>query len=674
MSPKSRAARQSLANTHSANRRQTKKLAPRFRWRPTVELLEDRILLSGTPPDENETFSWFLINKMRQNPGQFADQLMAAYQNPTAGPRPFDQTAAGNAIDQDVKYAVDNNPSPGNANDVGQAHMDAFVALMHQFAPRNSPLAFNLEMQDGASTHVNWMANNVYGHSVAEFDLPLYATLTHGSNHVTEIGSVPGGFSGVKLPDGTYGMTSDVKPGMLLEEVSAVGPGSPGAPYDLFTISGVDLTKGNQSLTLQTPFQGQTGIYRLDVVDPSQPFRDFFDPKNPIVTLPDGSFSAPIDPEYQQRRDELKLQPNQQVDLRIPSSAEDIGPGGYTPKLDSLNLQASQLQAYQAYYDTMGYIIDWGNNPDADNPPNYFGHLKNLMAKDPSSSTGNDGSSLNLNDTGPKNKNLHQSNEIGIDIQFGVNTTQQNMLGGPWASTHRPNFRRGDVYHQDLGVAYLTGVAYNGNGWYFPGEGIGNVRVVATRKADGKSFSTTTWAAGGYSLWLPPGDYTVVATDSSGKRLETGRAIIDPIRDSSRKVATDVFANGLIYPDNVRFDITPGSSLALTASDPDAYEPNDTPTRPTTSGLQGPPIRSMLKHHCLPSTRRPMWTGSGSRRQGSVGPPTRLPSALTTRPGSWGLTCINNSPAAQCNWSPLRLSRAISNPSASQASPPEPTL
>lgn len=61
----------------------------------------------------------------------------------------------------------------------------------------------------------------------------------------------------------------------------------------------------------------------------------------------------------------------------------------------------------------------------------------------------------------------------------------------------------------------LTGAVYTDarihNNFYDPGEGIGGVTVTATRILDGATFSTTTWASGGYTLPLPAGVYTVAA-------------------------------------------------------------------------------------------------------------------------------------------------------------------
>jgi uncharacterized protein YkwD len=65
------------------------------------------------------------------------------------------------------------------------------------------------------------------------------------------------------------------------------------------------------------------------------------------------------------------------------------------------------------------------------------------------------------------------------------------------------------------GNSFLTGVAFTNadhSNFYAIGEGLGGITVTATRASDGAVFTATTWWAGGYSLALAPGTYTVVAT------------------------------------------------------------------------------------------------------------------------------------------------------------------
>lgn len=63
----------------------------------------------------------------------------------------------------------------------------------------------------------------------------------------------------------------------------------------------------------------------------------------------------------------------------------------------------------------------------------------------------------------------------------------------------------------DRGDTFLTGVVVedgDGDRFYDLGEGQGAVRITATA-ADGTTFTTSTWDAGGYTLKLPPGTYRV---------------------------------------------------------------------------------------------------------------------------------------------------------------------
>ncbi|MCS6943548.1 MAG: CAP domain-containing protein [Geminocystis sp.] len=61
--------------------------------------------------------------------------------------------------------------------------------------------------------------------------------------------------------------------------------------------------------------------------------------------------------------------------------------------------------------------------------------------------------------------------------------------------------------------AFLTGVIYTDSvvddDFYTIGEGIGNIRIIAKNITTGSRYETTSWQTGGYSLFLPPGDYLV---------------------------------------------------------------------------------------------------------------------------------------------------------------------
>jgi uncharacterized protein YkwD len=63
---------------------------------------------------------------------------------------------------------------------------------------------------------------------------------------------------------------------------------------------------------------------------------------------------------------------------------------------------------------------------------------------------------------------------------------------------------------------YLTGVAYSdlviANRFYTPGEGLGGITITAIRDGGDQRFQTQTTAAGGYSLQLPKGRYSIMAS------------------------------------------------------------------------------------------------------------------------------------------------------------------
>ncbi len=90
---------------------------------------------------------------------------------------------------------------------------------------------------------------------------------------------------------------------------------------------------------------------------------------------------------------------------------------------------------------------------------------------------------------------------------------------------------------------FLTGVAYtdsDGDAFYTPGEGLGEITIVATRRRNNQDFVTTTWASGGYSLELFAGDrYDIVA---SGPAI--GQVSIEDV---------------LVGADNIKIDFVPSS-------------------------------------------------------------------------------------------------------------------
>jgi Ca2+-binding RTX toxin-like protein len=131
-----------------------------------------------------------------------------------------------------------------------------------------------------------------------------------------------------------------------------------------------------------------------------------------------------------------------------------------------------------------GFAIDWGNGPyGIQDPP---GHRDNLMS------------------------GLFR--EVGIsmiDAPAGKNV-------GPYLVTQNFGARR------NQGNSFVVGVLYddrNGDRTFNAGEGIGGATVIAAGAAG--TFSTASWAAGGYQLHLPPGTYTLIASGAGRRGIAT---------------------------------------------------------------------------------------------------------------------------------------------------------
>ncbi len=98
--------------------------------------------------------------------------------------------------------------------------------------------------------------------------------------------------------------------------------------------------------------------------------------------------------------------------------------------------------------------------------------------------------------------------EIGLGIAAG-----NNYNGGAGGQVFNSVVTTQNYAHS-TGNAFFTGVVFrdtDANNFYTPGEGVGGATVTAT-PAVGAPLTTTTWTSGGYSLQVPPGDYTVTAS------------------------------------------------------------------------------------------------------------------------------------------------------------------
>jgi uncharacterized protein YkwD len=106
---------------------------------------------------------------------------------------------------------------------------------------------------------------------------------------------------------------------------------------------------------------------------------------------------------------------------------------------------------------------------------------------------------------------------------------------GPWVVTQ--NFgTRSDYAPQLVGVAFDDA---DGDAFYDMGEGLGGVTVTATGLAG--TYTTTTWASGGYQMALPDGHYTV---SFSGAAFPDEVVSVVRIAGANAKLDADAAASG----------------------------------------------------------------------------------------------------------------------------------
>jgi cysteine-rich secretory family protein/carboxypeptidase family protein len=133
----------------------------------------------------------------------------------------------------------------------------------------------------------------------------------------------------------------------------------------------------------------------------------------------------------------------------------------------------------------------------------------------------------------------------------------------------------------ESGDSFLTGVAYrdsDGNKFYSVGEGLGSITITATRASDNAVFSTTTWSAGGYTLTLAPGTYSVTATGAGLGTVTTGNVTI-----SDRNVQLDFTPAGGSSPTITPPTVTKGIVTGLVFRDNNANATRD-PREPALGG------------------------------------------------------------------------------------------
>lgn len=144
--------------------------------------------------------------------------------------------------------------------------------------------------------------------------------------------------------------------------------------------------------------------------------------------------------------------------------------------------------AYDVVYAHAGFFIDWGGTAETGGIQNPAGHRNTIM---------------NATYT-----------EVGLSI---IHENDSSTAVGPLVVTQHFG-TRWDYRQQLVGVVIDD---QDGDAFYDVGEGMGGVTVTATNASG--SFTTTTWAAGGYQLELAAGTYTVIFSGGGldGRIVET---------------------------------------------------------------------------------------------------------------------------------------------------------
>lgn len=176
--------------------------------------------------------------------------------------------------------------------------------------------------------------------------------------------------------------------------------------------------------------------------------------------------------------------------------------------------------AKSVFHGHAAFAIDWGTTSTGIQDP--AGHRQNMMDA--------------------------RFNEVGI----GIVSSTSGKKTGPLLITE--DFGRRDAEPYVLGVAYFD---RNHDGLYTPGEGLAGVDV--TISGSEGTYTTRTYAAGGYQLQVPAGDYTVTFS---------GAGLTDPVvrqtTVGSSNVKVDLFSS---QPANTGQVNDAGQSLTGRAND-----------------------------------------------------------------------------------------------------------
>lgn len=198
-----------------------------------------------------------------------------------------------------------------------------------------------------------------------------------------------------------------------------------------------------------------------------------------------------------------------------PDLIERVQEAGY----DQVRQIAENVFAYteNTLHGHAGFVIDWGGGTYGIQEP--AGHRNALM------------------------NSIYT--EIGIAI---LEVSDTNLSVGPTVVTqHMATSWDADTY--------LLGVIIDdmdGDSFYDVGEGLGAVQVTA-EGAQG-TFSTTSWASGGYQMVLPNGDYTVTF---SGEALDLN--VTQSVTIDGENVKLDVDTNTFVFGPSEFNDVLTGS-------------------------------------------------------------------------------------------------------------------
>jgi uncharacterized protein YkwD len=183
-------------------------------------------------------------------------------------------------------------------------------------------------------------------------------------------------------------------------------------------------------------------------------------------------------------------------------------------------------QSQSVFHAHAAFAIDWGQNPPTgiQNPP---GHRDLIMQSQAVSA-----------------QNPHMR-EIGIGYVFDGSA---NSNTGPFVVTQHFAVSKNDG-------PFFTGVAYqdtDSNQFYTPGEGLGGITIVATRLASGDTYTTTTWASGGYSLKVDSGLFDIVAWGPGVGQRTMNNVLIN--RDTTGNVKIDIIPSTPPIPGDANMD------------------------------------------------------------------------------------------------------------------------